>query len=452
MSSQVINVEGVSKQYRIGLGPKVEYRTMRESIYEAMARPVQQLRACVRSTNGNGSRDRRALDDTVWALQGVSFEVSRGEVLGIVGRNGAGKSTLLKILSRITPPTCGRIGTLGRVGSLLEVGTGFHPELTGRENVYLNGAILGMSRREISRKFDEITAFADIDRYLDTPVKRYSSGMYTRLAFAVASHLEPEILIVDEVLAVGDAQFQKKCLGRMNEVSREGRTVLFVSHNMSAMKSLCTRCILIEAGRIAYDGSVDEAINRYLNVEGERARTGVIPEDAPRYRDLKDEARARSVRLTDCDGKVVNQLYFGQPFRVVLTCDVMKPIEDASIEISISTLDGTHVSYSTNTDGGVDPVLLSVGRHEICAEFELFLLPRDYTIDVGIHHHQNGATSDLVRRTLDFTVLRVAESGDDHYRWPKTRGLLRAPARWKWSASVSVNNQRMVVSDLNGHA
>jgi len=246
----------------------------------------------------------------------------------------------------------------------------------------------------------------------------------------VASHLEPEILIVDEVLAVGDAQFQKKCLGRMNEVSREGRTVLFVSHNMSAIKSLCTRGILVEAGRVAYQGSTDEIVNRYFDSAGSIARTGIIPENAHRHSDRKDEARVRSVRLTNLAGDDVNQVYFGQPFRIGMTCDVMRPIEDAHIEISISTRDGTHVTYSTNTDGGVTPMALSVGRHEIWADIDMVLLPREYTIDVGIHHHQNGATADYVQRTLDFTVLRVAESGNDHYHWPKTRGLVRAPSRW----------------------
>jgi lipopolysaccharide transport system ATP-binding protein len=408
---------------------KHSYRTLRESICDAAAMPFRRVLGRLRGVGA--AEGGSATDEEHWALKDVSFEVKRGEVLGVVGRNGAGKSTLLKVISRITPPTQGQIEMRGRVGSLLEVGTGFHPELTGRENIFLNGAILGMTRSEIKRRFDEIVAFAEVERFLDTPVKRYSSGMYTRLAFAVASHLEPEIMIVDEVLAVGDAQFQKKCLGRMGEVSREGRTILFVSHNMSAIKSLCTRGILIEGGRITHDGTTDEVVNRYLAAGSGMAGTGVIPDNAPRYSDAKNEARVRSVRLTGLDGRDVNQLYFGQPFRVGVTCDVMKPFEDVHFEISISTPDGTHVSYSTNTDGGVEPVTLGVGRHEIWAELDVTLLPREYTIDAGIHHHRSGKTADLVQRTLDFTVLRVAESGDDHYRWPKTRGLVRAGARWK---------------------
>src|SRR5687767_1731426 len=231
----MVSVEGVGKQYRLqhqrGSEP---YRTLRDSIADAAAAPFKWL---------NGSRQAVTTPDDFWALRDVSFDVSGGEVVGIIGRNGAGKSTLLKILSRITEPTAGRIETRGRVASLLEVGTGFHSELTGRENIYLNGAILGMSRREIDRKFDEIVAFAEVERFIDTPVKRYSSGMHMRLAFSVAAHLEPEILMVDEVLAVGDAAFQKKCLGKMGEVAGEGRTVLFVSHNMPAVSTLCSRAL-----------------------------------------------------------------------------------------------------------------------------------------------------------------------------------------------------------------
>jgi lipopolysaccharide transport system ATP-binding protein len=421
-----ITVDNVAKRYRISHMGKQKYRTFRESVCAMAAGPVRNV--VNRLRGGTAGADGTAED--VWALKDVSFEVKPGEVVGLVGRNGAGKSTLLKVISRITPPTRGQIEMRGRVGSLLEVGTGFHPELTGRENIFLNGAILGMTRHEIRRRFDEIVAFAEIDRFLDTPVKRYSSGMYTRLAFAVASHLEPEIMIVDEVLAVGDAQFQKKCLGRMGEVSRAGRTVMFVSHNMSAIKSLCTRGILVEGGRVTHDGTVDEVVNRYLDAGSDMARTGVIPDEAPRLSDTPNEARVRGVRLTDMSGKDVSQLYYGQRFRVGITCDVMRDIEDPHLEISISTQDGTHVTYSTNTDGGAEPSPLREGRHEIWADLDVTLLPREYTIDVGIHHHQNGATADWVQRTLDFTVLRVAESGDDHYRWPKTRGLVRPPSRW----------------------
>jgi lipopolysaccharide transport system ATP-binding protein len=249
----IIRVENLSKQYRIGAA-QAPYKTLRESLTDAVRAPFSRL-----WSNGNGA------DNTVWALKDVSFEVMPGEIVGIIGRNGAGKSTLLKILSRITEPTRGKVDLYGRVGSLLEVGTGFHSELTGRENIFLNGAILGMKRDEIEEKFDEIVAFAETEKFLDTPVKHYSSGMYMRLAFAVAAHLEPEILVVDEVLAVGDAEFQKKCLNKMSDVARQGRTVLFVSHNMNAIERLCLSVLMLEKGEVRERSrSIDKVIKSYF--------------------------------------------------------------------------------------------------------------------------------------------------------------------------------------------
>ena len=253
----ILKVEGLSKQYRIGTRRR-SYNTLRDTVSEAVRAPIRHFRR-----NGREAGDDKAM---VWALKDVNFEVSPGEVVGIIGRNGAGKSTLLKILSRITEPTKGRIKIYGRIGSLLEVGTGFHPELTGRENIFLNGAILGMRRREIEDKFDEIVEFSEIGQFLDTPVKRYSSGMYTRLAFAVAAHLEPEILLVDEVLSVGDAEFQAKCLGKMGEVARGGRTVLYVSHNLGSMANLCSRVILLSHGKKVSEGPAGQVINHYITL------------------------------------------------------------------------------------------------------------------------------------------------------------------------------------------
>jgi lipopolysaccharide transport system ATP-binding protein len=263
MSETVIKVEHLSKQYRIGA--REGYRTFRETLVDAVKTPLQGLSKVFNRRSAVGGRS--SGDDTIWALEDVSFEVKQGEVVGIIGRNGAGKSTLLKILSRITEPTEGRVELRGRVGSLLEVGTGFHPELTGHENIYLYGAILGMDRWEITRKFDEIVAFAELDKFIDTPVKKYSSGMYMRLAFAVAAHLEPEILLVDEVLAVGDAQFQKKCLGKMGDVAKEGRTVLFVSHQLEAIQRLCGSCLLIREGHLEEYNETPKTIKKYLDTE-----------------------------------------------------------------------------------------------------------------------------------------------------------------------------------------
>jgi len=254
MNDLAIRVENLSKRYRIG-GRQKRYKRFTETVMDTLSAPIRRLRNLGKPTPP---------EEIIWALKDVSFEVKRGEVLGIIGRNGAGKTTLLKILSRITEPTEGRAEIHGRVGSLLEVGTGFHPELTGRENVYLNGAILGMHRAEIDRKFDEIVEFSGVEKFLDTPVKRYSSGMYVRLAFAVAAHLEPEIMLVDEVLAVGDAQFQKKCLGKMGDVAQEGRTVLFVSHNMGAIENLCQRSVLLESGSVAGIGDTSSVVRTYL--------------------------------------------------------------------------------------------------------------------------------------------------------------------------------------------
>ena len=260
MTNIAIKVENIGKRYRVGqyVGSGARYKTLRESLTNAAKAPFRRLR------HPPSTIRRSKSSPFLWALRDVSFEVKRGEVLGIIGKNGAGKSTLLKILTRVTEPTEGRVEMHGRVGSLLEVGTGFHPELTGRENVYLSGAILGMSRKEIDRKFDEIVDFSGVEQYIDTQVKRYSNGMRVRLGFAVAAHLEPEILLIDEVLAVGDAQFQKKCLGKMDQVAGEGRTVVFVSHNMGAVSDLCPRAMLLRSGSVAMLGPSHETIAAYL--------------------------------------------------------------------------------------------------------------------------------------------------------------------------------------------
>ncbi len=353
--------------------------------------------------------------------------MARGEVVGVLGRNGAGKSTLLKVLSRITKPTRGSAEMHGRIGSLLEVGTGFHPELSGRDNIFLNGAILGMRRAEIARRFDEIVEFSGVSKFIDTPVKRYSSGMYVRLAFAVAAHLEPEILLVDEVLAVGDAEFQRKCLGKMHAVVSEGRTILFVSHNMAAVKSLCRRALWIDRGTVAADGEVDAVVDTYLSKGGPVATGGDVPADAARIG--SGEARIRRVELQSRRGDDVSQLYLGQPFRIVLTLDVERPLQDALIGVGISTLDGTHVASSFTSDGGRSPFDLPRGRHRIAVDVDLTLLPRLYTIDCTIVR-STGHDVDSLERVLDFAALDVAELGADAYRWNTVRGFVRPVTMW----------------------
>jgi lipopolysaccharide transport system ATP-binding protein len=301
--SKALAVSDLGKRYRIGVERHGTFR-------DALAHPLRRLNTRVRAGSGEASH--------VWALRDVSFEVSEGEAVGIIGRNGAGKSTLLKILARITRPTTGRASLSGAVGSLLEVGTGFHPELTGRENVYLNGAILGMTKGYIDRRFDEIVAFAETDRFVDTPVKRYSSGMQMRLAFAVAAHLEPEILLVDEVLAVGDAQFQRKCLGKMSEVAEEGRTILFVSHNMGSIVRLCDRAVWIEGGRLQRDGGARDVVRSYLTVgEAEQTAQTWGPGEGPG----DDSLRLASVRITQ-EGQPTTNVHIDKPFDVEVETEV----------------------------------------------------------------------------------------------------------------------------------
>jgi len=303
----IIKVEHLGKQYRLGRA-QAPYSTLRETLVGALRSPLRRLRGGEPAT-------------FVWAVEDVSFAVNPGEIVGIIGRNGAGKSTLLKMLSRITEPTRGRIELYGRVGSLLEVGTGFHPELTGRENIYLNGAILGMARTEIARKFDEIVAFAEVEKFIDTPVKHYSSGMYLRLAFAVAAHLEPEILLVDEVLAVGDARFQRKCLDKMQSVGQQGRTVLFVSHNMPAITRLCPRTILLDAGKVLSDGPSHQVVSVYLSagLGTTAAREWPDAERAPGG----EVVRLRAVRVRTEAGEVTDALDIRRPVGIEMEFDVL---------------------------------------------------------------------------------------------------------------------------------
>ena len=309
--SAIVRAQHLGKQYRLG-ARSARYGTIREAFLDMMRSPFRRL-----APNG------RAAAPTLWALRDVSFEIPPGQVVGIIGRNGAGKSTLLKVLSRITRPTTGRVEVYGRVGSLLEVGTGFHPELTGRENTYLSGAILGMRRAEIARKFDEIVAFAEVEKFIDTPVKYFSSGMYLRLAFSVAAHLEPDILIVDEVLAVGDMAFQRKCLNKMQDVQGHGRTVLFVSHSMPAISRLCQRVLLLSEGTIVRDGPAAEVVSHYLGsgLSTTAERRWENPEQAPGNQIV----RLRSVRVRTKDGATVDAVDIRQPVGIELAYDVLEP-------------------------------------------------------------------------------------------------------------------------------
>lgn len=393
MDDILIAVQGLGKKYRIRHRQPRRYTALRDVIAEK-ARSLMRL-------------DRRVAGDIpevedFWALKDVSFSVRRGEVIGIIGRNGAGKSTLLKILSRITEPTEGRVELGGSVSSLLEVGTGFHPELTGRENIFLNGAILGMSRLEIAKRFDEIVAFAEIEKFLDTPVKRYSSGMYVRLAFAVAAHLEPEILIVDEVLAVGDAVFQEKCLGKMRDVSRtQGRTVLFVSHNMGAIQSLCSSAIVLAGGSVAFSGPVEEAVGWYMQKADSRA---VVEDLSGCLRTGSGEARVLSLRFEDDSGVPQNHFRMGEPMNIVVMANFAGPVQDPTFGVNIFTDGGIMVADCRSAHYG-----LKFGKTEGRVEYRMriesvALYPRTYSVEPWVADTAGFADFDLVHNAASFIV------------------------------------------------
>jgi homopolymeric O-antigen transport system ATP-binding protein len=334
-------------------------------------------------------------------------------------------------MARITAPTSGRITMHGRVGTLLEVGTGFHPDLTGRENVFLNGSILGMSRRDIARRFDEIVDYAGVERFIDTPVKRYSSGMYVRLAFAVAAHLEPDILLVDEVLAVGDEKFQKKCLGTMREVALQGRTVVFVSHGMDSVRKLCSRAYLIRDGGIEMQGKSIDVIRHYLEEYEPPLKRGEveIPKNEPRVGNGR--AIVQRAALLDADGRPAPEVPLGAPMTLSATIEVFEPITDAVVEFGFTTTDGMRVASLHNTDEGHSPLDLEPGVHQVQAAIDLTLLPAEYGVDVALHHAKTGLTIDMVERVLRVVALSCSADGADRYPANVTRGFVRPASAWR---------------------
>jgi lipopolysaccharide transport system ATP-binding protein len=414
-------VDSLSKQYCLGSGSWGQYQTLREALVRAATAPWQWLRRRA----GSGSQ-RPGGADVLWALRDVSFKVRPGEAVGIIGRNGAGKSTLLKVLSRVTEPTSGRAELRGRLGSLLEVGTGFHPELTGRENVFLSGAILGMTRREIVRKFDEIVAFAEVEPFLETPVKRYSSGMYVRLAFAVAAHLEPEILVVDEVLAVGDAAFQQKCIGRMQEAGREGRTILFVSHNLAALRSLCRRGIVLDCGRLVCDGPAAEALAHYLQSNEARATADLVERT-----DRSGAGRVRVHKIEIEGGGPGNpgQLVMGQSARFAFHLDrasrgvtCIATVYDAA-GLALTRFNSA-LGHLDDEYGGEAALAL------VCAVEEVLLAPGRYRLDVALY--AAGEMQDRIEAAAYFEVLRGAVRGREPPRTSEWKFFLPH----KWSAEA----------------
>lgn len=420
MSSQtVISVENLGKRYRIG--HQTERRcnnTLRDVI-------VDKFQGLFRARSGQPHRPFSTED--FWALKNVSFEVKQGEVIGIIGRNGAGKSTLFKILSRITEPSQGRVRIKGRVASLLEVGTGFHPELNGRENIYLNGAILGMSRVEIKRKFDAIIDFSEVEKFLDTPVKHYSSGMYVRLAFAVAAHLEPEILIVDEVLAVGDAEFQKKCLGKMQDVStKEGRTVLFVSHNMGAIQSLCDRALLVSNGEVTFDGEVKDAVSQYLHAPKPQAHVGTLD---GMMREGTGEARIMSVGFENDQSKPQTHFRMGEPVNIVVQANFPKEIVNPTFGVNIETSTGIRVADCRSSHYGFKMGAVK-GLVEYRARIEfLTLYPRTYVVEPWVADAGCLSDFDWVKNAATFVVT----SGPNFLNGANVNqyhGISHLPTQW----------------------
>lgn len=384
MSDTAIYCEGLSKQYRIGQLER--YRALRDVISDGVKAPFRKARSAFQRS-ANGSNGAHLADEgygnRIWALDDVSFEIKPGEVVGIIGRNGAGKSTLLKILSRITKPTKGHARIYGRVGSLLEVGTGFHPELTGRENVYLNGAILGMRKAEIDRKFDEIVAFAELEKFIDTTVKRYSSGMYVRLAFAVAAHMETEVLLVDEVLAVGDAEFQRKCLGKIGNVGKDGRTVMFVSHNMLAIQTICERSILLNRSTIECDGPSGKVIEAYTESLGRELKTAVtdLREHSNRMRDSKPIfAEMRILK----DDEFTATFSPGDDLVIELHLDPVTPISQPTMGIGIDNFMGVRVFSVASYLSDVDWKNLEGPTVVRCRIPHLTLLPGRYTLNLSV--------------------------------------------------------------------
>ncbi len=396
--SPVISIENVGKRYLVGhkTGSVRRYTALRDTI---ALKARQLLRNSVDILSGRALQSGDQVEE-FWALRDVSFTVNEGEVVGIIGRNGAGKSTLLKILSRITEPTCGQVYLRGRIASLLEVGTGFHPELTGRENIFLNGAILGMKRVEIRQRFDEIVEFAGVEKFLDTPVKRYSSGMYVRLAFSVAAHLQSEILIVDEVLAVGDFQFQEKCLGAMKGVAQSGRTVLFVSHNMNAVSQLCTRCEVLSEGRVEYSGDPGSAIARFLN---SRSTNSLIQISEKQNENAKERFLIRELELLDGDNVPASTFIMGQPLKARIRIQCLKWTARTEVGVKVSSFTGVSLHYLASSWEGMS-FDLEPGEHVFEVTMpRVCLFPGKY--EIGVWVGISGQTSDA--KAMELTRINV---------------------------------------------
>jgi len=420
----IITIKNIGKKYNI-THQRGGYITLRDTIMNILRSPFAFVKKKAKQVVG------LEVKEEFWALKHVDLEIKKGEIVGIIGANGAGKSTLLKILSQITPPTTGEIKIRGKVGSLLEVGTGFHPELTGRENIFLNGAILGMGRKEVASKFDRIVEFAGIQQFLDTPVKYYSSGMYVRLAFSVAAHMEPDILIIDEVLAVGDAEFQRKCLGKMDEVTKQdGRTILFVSHNLEAVEKLCTRTVLLRKGEVAKIGKTQDVIQYYLSREGQRGAT-ITP-------DINKEISFTKITVTNSEGRVTNAINVDEDFHILIDFDVHKDIDNAEISIFIKNSRGLNLTLTSLSDSYNQKIVpLKKGSYTTKTTIRKnFLMADNYFLDIAAH------IRDV--RNIDYYVsaatIGILENGSPlalYGRSAPRYAVVLSDAHWKISKSDS---------------
>lgn len=422
--SSIISVENLSKAYRVGK-KKEGADSLVGMLQDSITAPFRNWRSFAQPSS-QGSENENIDDDIHWALRDVSFEVKQGEVLGIIGRNGAGKSTLLKILSRITEPTSGCVRIRGRVSSLLEVGTGFHPELSGRENTYLNGTILGMTKREIDKKFNEIVDFSGVEKFLDTPVKRYSSGMKVRLAFAVAAHLEPEILIIDEVLAVGDATFQKRCLDRINVLAKEGITVLIVSHNLDIVDRLCTRAILMKQGKLANQGNVLSVISDYL-ADGRLASY---------KRDLRDELRTgdgrakfTKIAILDDQQADIENFITGNTLRVAMTIESRDSLEDVGIAVVLTSPSGARIVTSWNREAN-SSIDIQPGSQNITCDFESLPLRPGHELWISLWLEQGGSVVDSIEHAMEVRAS-PKEDGSCSLSPDRAQGIIAVSQLWQ---------------------
>ena len=410
MKTPSIHVENLGKLYRIG--ELDSYRTLRDTIVRSFQRP------------------HRKSEEHIWALRDISFDVFEGEVIGCIGGNGAGKSTLLKLLSRITEPTEGSFELRGRVSSLLDIGVGFHPELTGRENIFLSGAILGMKKREITQKFNEIVEFSELERFIDTPIKHYSTGMWVRLGFAVAAHMESEILLVDEVLSAGDAAFQKKCLGKIDEATGQGRTVLMVSHNLKSITDLCERCLWIDHGRILRNGETQEVIVAYLESTQPQRTTGNIESDM--HENPSADILFQQVAIVNASGQCVTKVFFGETLNMMIQFEVVRPVSELRIAAGLERQDGITVAMvHSNDDPSSSLSNLQPGIHSIRVETRIPLSPGGYSINLEVKTGPDilraGRNWDVVRRAVDFSVEEFTKHGRGI---PTLDGVVRPSSKW----------------------